>query len=141
MKRLVLLSLAALMLVATVFAPVAMAQEQPGEVHIQSVTLGTAGTVDVTATIECTPGLQYSAFVEVRQTTGNHPFNQGSNGYPQTGNAATCQSTEPETFAVTVIGQKPFKKGTALVSGGSLVCEPGAFCTQTRTPYEEFRLR
>jgi hypothetical protein len=75
MKRLVLLSVGALMLAATGFAPTAMAQE--AEIDITSVTLGTGGTADVSGTIQCTAGERFAVTVDVRQAKGNHPFNVG----------------------------------------------------------------
>ena len=136
MKRLVLLSVGALMLAAIVFAPAAMAQE--GQIDITSVTLGTGGTVDVSGTIQCTAGAQYSGEVVVRQTTGNRPFNRGADFFPQDG-FTTCTG-EPETFNVTVVGGKPFKKGTVLVNAAAQVCDTDS-CTIIETPFEEFRLR
>jgi hypothetical protein len=138
MKRLVLLSVGALMLAATVFAPVAMAQE--GVLNFTSVTLGTGGTVDVSGTFQCPEGDQYSVFAEVRQTTGNRPYNSGTGNYPNSV-LATC-SGEPDAFTFQVIGVKPYKKGTALVSGGFQVCDSETgFCSFGRTPFEEFRVR
>jgi hypothetical protein len=57
-KKLVLLSVAALMLASSVFAPVAMAQE-PAELDIQSVTVEPDEPWDVTGTIQCTEGSFY----------------------------------------------------------------------------------
>jgi hypothetical protein len=62
MKRLALLSVVALMLASAVFAPVALAQE-PGEVDIQTVTLGPGGSLHVTGTIVCEPGAEYAIFL------------------------------------------------------------------------------
>jgi hypothetical protein len=138
MKRLVLLSVGALMLAATVFAPAGMAQDTA--VDITSVTLGTGGTVNVSGTIQCTEGDTYTGFVEVRQTTGNRPFNRGENSFPDFV-PGEC-SGEAQDFTTTVVGEKPFKKGTALVSGGVTVCDPTTgSCSFTRIPFEEFRLR
>jgi hypothetical protein len=138
MKRLVLLSMGALMLAATVFAPVAMAQE--GALDITSATLGTGGSVDVSGTIQCTAGAQYFVNVAVRQTTGNRPFNGGSGSYPFA-EPATCTGIgEPDAFTITVVGGKPFKKGTVLVNGFAQVCDNDS-CTFPESPLEEFRLR
>ena len=136
MKRLVLLSVGALMLAATVFASVAMAQE--GTLDITSATLGTGGSVDVSGTIQCTAGAQYFVQVGVRQTTGNRPYNTGSGSYPVF-QPATCTG-EPEAFTITVFGGKPFKKGTVLVNGFAQVCDTDS-CTFPEAPNEEFRLR
>ncbi len=110
MKRLALLSLAALMLAATVFAPAAMAQE-PGDVDIQSVTMGPGGSLIVTGTIECLAGEYYSVTIDVRQKQGNK-YRTGSN-YTE----GTCATTGPETFTLYVFGETPFKKGTVVVTG------------------------
>ena len=122
MKRFALLSVAALMLASAVFAPAAVAQEY-GDVEIQSVTLGTGGTADVTATIECGTGLRYQVLLEVRQTTGNRPYNVGKAEYPrQQVTSNTCQGTE--TFTVTVVGERPFTGGL-LMSGRRSTCDSG----------------
>ena len=137
MKRVVLLSVGALMLAATVFAPAVMAQE--GVVDITSVTLGTGGTVNISGTLQCTQGDRFNVYVAVRQTTGHHPYNFGEGVYPET--LVEC-SGEAQDFTTTAVGAAPFKKGTVLVSGVLQVCDPvGGNCSITRTPYEEFRLR
>ena len=51
MKRVVLLGVVALLLAASVFAPTASAQQQLGDVRVESATLQSDGTVLVTATI------------------------------------------------------------------------------------------
>jgi hypothetical protein len=139
MKRLALLSFAALMLAATVFAPVAMAQE-PGDVELQSATLGTGGTVVITGTIQCTEGWLYSIYVEARQTTGNRPYNSGSWFYPDNG-SGTCQTSGPETFTVNIVGSKPFKKGTVLVREQTNWCTPDASFCETRPLSDLVELR
>ena len=138
MKRLALLSFAAMMLAATAFAPVAMAAT--GDVEIQSVTLGTGGTVDLTGTIECTEGMYYVVYGEVRQTTGNRPYNQGYFQSPETGNYVACQTNGPEAFTATAVGAKPFKKGDVLVRTTAAVCDFSS-CRSTPSVYQEFRLR
>ena len=138
MKRLVLLSVGALMLAATVFAPVAMAQE-PIELDITSVTLGTGGTAEISGTIQCTEGLQYYIYGSVRQTTGNRPFNTGYGQDPVFG-YGTCTG-ETQAFNMTVAGEKPFKKGTALVEASAQVCDPFGGCSSILLPFEEVRLR
>jgi hypothetical protein len=140
-KRLVLLSSAAMMLAATVFAPVAVAQE-PGDIDIQSVTLGTGGTAIVTGTFQCAEGMQYYIFGEVRQTTGNRPYNVGSISYPDENEWLFCQAAGPETFTTTVVGQKPFKKGDVLVYTQAYTCDTFVgTCEYTPRFYEELRIR
>jgi hypothetical protein len=138
MKRLVLLSVGALMLAATVFAPVAMAQE--AVLDIQSVTLGTGGTANVSGTIQCPAGNLWQASVEIRQTTGNRPFNNGSGRFPDTG-TVECSGGE-DAFTINTIGERPFKKGNVLVTSGATACEPDfSSCSFASTPIEEFRIR
>jgi opacity protein-like surface antigen len=138
MKRLVLMSFAAMMLAATAFAPVAMAAT--GDVEIQSVTLGTGGTVVITGTIECTEGMQYVVYGDVRQTTGNRTYNIGYYQYPETGYYASCQTTGPEPFTATAVGEKPFRKGDVLVRTQAFVCDPTGFCSGAPYVYQEFRI-
>jgi hypothetical protein len=142
MKRLALLSFAALMLAATVFAPVAMAQE-PGDVELQSATLGTGGTVDVTGTIQCTEGWEYKIDVEAWQTTGNRPYNSGSDEYPEDfSGLGLCQTNGPETFTVNIVGSKPFKKGTVLVRERTFWCPPLSACDiRPFSDFVELRIR
>jgi hypothetical protein len=67
-KKLALLSAAALMLASSVFAPVAQAQE-PGDVDIQSLTLEPNGPWTATGTIQCTEGDTYDVAVAVNLNT------------------------------------------------------------------------
>jgi hypothetical protein len=142
MKRLVLLSLAALMLAATVFAPAATAQE-PGDADIQSVTLGAGGTAVLTGTIQCTEGWQYRVYAEAWQTSGNRPNNSGSGEYPKDFSPlATCQTSGPETFTITVVGERPFKKGTVWVRERSVFCPPLSACDfHPLSDFKELRIR
>jgi hypothetical protein len=118
----------------------ASASASPPELDIQSAKLGTGGTAEISGTIQCTEGQQYNVFVTVRQTTGNRPFNAGGSSYPVFGSATCTGETEP--FTVTVVGEKPFKKGTALVEASAQVCDPfGNGCSSILLPFEEVRLR
>jgi hypothetical protein len=138
MKRLALLSLAALMLAATAFAPVAMAQE-PGDVEFQSATLAAGGTaVLLNGTIQCTEGYRYQIDAQAWQTTGNRPYNIGSGFYGE----GACQTTGPETFTVTVIGERPYKKGTVLVREATTWCAPLTECEfRPFSAFQELRIR
>jgi hypothetical protein len=79
MKRLALVSVAALMLTATFFAPGAQAQSLGDPV--ESVTLGPEGSVIVTGTVQCPEGGAVGLFVEVRQRKGHHPYNVSNFGF------------------------------------------------------------
>jgi hypothetical protein len=128
MKRLVLLSVAALMLASAVFAPVAMAQA-PAEVDIQTVTEGPEGSLQVTGTIECIAGHDYGIGLEARQAQGNQPVRYGGG---DTG--GTCSDDGPEFFSVIVLPfppSKPFRKGQVVLTIQSSVCGP-SFCGSTR---------
>jgi hypothetical protein len=142
MKKLALLSVV-LMLASAVFAPVALAQE-PGEVDVQSVTLGPGGSVTVTATVECVEGQAYDAFVTVRQRTSGNVFLVTSGG-----ESGVCPTTGPVAFTFTEFGQvgsegvqKPFHKGQAVVSTFGRTCDPvSGFCGPNQTSVEEVRIR
>jgi hypothetical protein len=139
MKRFALLSVVALMLASAVFAPVAMAQE-PGDVDVQSVTLGPGGSLHVTGTIECIEGHQYDIFLEARQTKGNQPVKFGTGGTNQT---LFCQTTGPESFTVDVFpaqGSKPFRKGEVVLSKFRFLCGPSV-CVSGQNGFEVFEVR
>src|SRR5215211_2884218 len=101
MKRLALLSVFSMLLASAVFAPVAMAQE-PGEVDVQSVKLGPAGSVIVTGTIECVAGYSAYATVEVRQRT-----NTNVNIYAQVSlpSLIMCETDGPTAFTASGFGR------------------------------------
>ena len=139
MKRLALLSLAAMMLAATAFAPAAMAET--GDVEIQSVTMGTGGTVVITGTIDCYQSYPFQVYAEVWQTTGNKPYNVGYGQYPPNGGYAYCSTSGQDTFTITVIGQKPFKNGAVLVRSSSFACDPFTGCRNSPlSAFEEYRI-
>jgi hypothetical protein len=117
MKRLALLSVV-LMLASAVFAPVALAQE-PGEVDVQSVTLGPGGSVTVTATIECLEGYHYSTNVDVRQRTSGNVYNTVSLGLFD-----TCETTGPVSFTDTRFSDKPFHRGPATIQASTTLYSP-----------------
>ena len=136
MKRLVLLSVVALMLASAVFAPVAMAQEV-GEVVVQSVTLGPGGSVTVTGTIECVEGHHYFGQVDVRQRTGGNVYNTASLGF-----SGTCETTGPVAFTTSGFSEKPFHRGPATVQASSSVYTPDFSSAVHRTEaIEAVRIR
>ena len=143
MKRLALLSVVALMFASAVFAPVAMAQTTPGEVDIQTVTLGPGGSLVVTGTIVCEPGADYGIFLEARQTQGNQPVKFGQGRTPVFG-FIDCQGTEVQlqSFTVNVLpgpGSRPFRKGEVTLSGVSDFCGP-SFCGLVQIGPEVFEV-
>jgi hypothetical protein len=109
MKRLALLSVFTLMLASAVFAPVALAQE-PGEIDVQSVTLGPDGSVTVTGTIECIEGHTYQAAVFVRQRMSGNVYN-----FVQVDGFGTCETTGPQAFTGTGFSDRPFHRGPAAI--------------------------
>jgi len=118
MKSLALLSVFSLMLV-TVFAPVALAQET-GEIDVQSVTLGPGGSVTVTGTIQCpAEGYHYFGQVDVRQRTGGNVYNTLSLGF-----SGTCEAAGPTAFTVSGFSDKPFHRGPATVQASSTIYDP-----------------
>jgi hypothetical protein len=130
MKRLALLSVFSMLLASAVFAPVAMAQEAaPGEVVVQSATLGPGGSVTVTGTIQCVEGYNWLVDITVRQRTNGNVFNTASSlqdGY------TTCTTNELTDFTVTGFGQRQFHGGPASVSTFGEVCPPEGFpCDRT----------
>jgi hypothetical protein len=122
MKRLVLLSVAAMMFASAVFAPVAMAQE-PGDVEIQSITVGPGGSLHIEGTIVCEEGARYFIGVDARQTQGNQPVKSGSGSTSED----VCQSTGLETFTIDVLpdpGSRPFRKGEVTLDIFRSYCGP-----------------
>jgi hypothetical protein len=139
MKGLALLSLAALMLAATVFAPVAMAQA-PGEIDVQSVTLGPGGSVTVTGAIECVEGYYYQKLVDVTQLTGRI-YNYTSVAVDG-GRATTCETTGPKAFTATAFSQKPFHKGEVTISQRGYWYPPDLSSSEySEGPSEVIRIR
>jgi hypothetical protein len=137
MKRLALVSVAALMLAATLFAPRAQALVDP----VESVTLGPGGVLIVTGTVECPevgelPGVQLR--LEVIQPKGNHPANR-----TDIFRSGPCDFWEPPSYEFHLIGSNgPFKKGRATLITGYAECSHILFgpCEGSQT-VEEIRLR
>jgi hypothetical protein len=146
MKRLALLSVVSLMLASAVFAPVALAQE-PGEVVVQSVTLGPGGSVTVNGTIQCVEGQElpfYSSSVEVRQRTSGNVFL--STGQIQFN--GECTTTELVPFTFTEFGrtaqgfERPFHRGPAVVTWDTRLCAGpfGEFPCEDQSGIEAVRI-
>jgi hypothetical protein len=132
------------MLASAIFAPVAVAQV-PGEVDVQSVTLGPGGSVTVTGSFQCVEGQQYFWNVDIRQRTSGNVF-LIANGQ----NSGICLTTEQLMFEFTDFGrvtgadgpQKPFHKGRAVVSTSGQICAPEGFpCEPRQESIEEVRIR
>jgi hypothetical protein len=136
MKRLALVSVAALMLAATLFAPRAQALVDP----VESVTLGPGGSLIVTGTVECPeegrlPGVALS--VEVIQRKGHHPANRTT-----IFRSGPCEIWEPPSYEFHLFASKPFKKGRATLITGYAECIDIIVgpCESSQT-IEEIRLR
>jgi hypothetical protein len=141
MKRLALLSVFSLLLASAVFAPVAMAQE-PGEIDVQSVTLGPGGSVTVTGTIECIEGYYYNATTVVRQKASGNVINAA-----QVDANGTCATTGPTAFTATGFGrvgdlEKPFRRGPAtVITYGTLYPPDFSTSITSQGPLEAVHIR
>jgi hypothetical protein len=126
-KKLALLSATALSLASMVFAPVAIAREDPGTLDFQSARLGDEGSIILSGTIECTEGAAYSHSLSARQAHGNKPIVNGRGAV-----YGTCTTTGAEPFtAVEVfsdLGQRPFKKGNVRLTWGGFFCDDTGPC-------------
>jgi hypothetical protein len=124
MKRLVILSVVALMLASAVLAPAALAKK-PAEVDVQSVRLEPGGSVTVTGTIECIRGFIYDATVIVSQKTSD-----GRNVYNTVAVFAsgTCETSEETTgeqqFTATGFSDRPFQRGAATIQASGTLYDP-----------------
>jgi hypothetical protein len=101
-KKLVLLSVAALMLASSVFAPVAQAQE-PGDVDILSWTLPPNDLWTVSGTIQCTEGAPYSldvfGILNVNPHRGKFKKHQPIS-FTEVREYGDCAITGPQSFTV-----------------------------------------
>jgi hypothetical protein len=136
MKRFALVSVAALMLAATLYAPRAQALVDP----VESVTLGPGGVLIVTGTVHCPevgelPGVALQ--LEVIQPKGNQPANS-TNLF----RSGPCDFWEPRSYEFHLFASKPFKKGRATLITGYAECSHILFgpCESSQT-VEEIRLR
>lgn len=138
MKKIVLLSVGALLLASAVFAPVAMAQTA-GEVDVQEVTLGPQGSVIVSGTIQCTEGRYYSVSVSVRQRSIGNTYTFANDQA-----SGQCATTGPTAFTITMFGERPFHRGPAAVSWFGAVsdepffCDPNAGCDTSQGTKDVF---
>jgi hypothetical protein len=124
MKRLALLSVVTMMMASAVFAPVAVAQV-PGEIDVTSATLGPAGSVTVTGTIQCLEGYYWIADITVRQKSKGNSYNTASG---QDGYTNCPPGTEQVNFSVTQFGERPFHGGKAAVSSYGILCSLQGSC-------------
>jgi hypothetical protein len=130
-RKLLLLGVAALLLACSVFATTAAAQE-PGDVTIDTVTLGPGGSVIVTGTIECEAGGFYSGNVTVRQRGSGNTFNTASGFFN-----GQCEGTGPTTFTTEpMFADSPFHGGRATVSVFGEVCDPNFACNRDELTQE-----
>jgi hypothetical protein len=151
-KKLALLSVAALMLASSVFAPVAMAQEQ-GEVEIQSVTVQPDGDLTVTGTIQCTERWSWDLRVIAVQGTKpdkfifdpTDPFKKFKSPKPglklsTTETFGRCETTGPISFTTELFGG--FDKGKIWVGGQTFMCGGSPFrCVESEFNFEGFKIR
>ena len=119
MKRFALLSVFSLMLASAVFAPVALAQEEVGEVDVKSVKLGPGGSVTVTGTIQCFQDFEYTGQVDLRQRTSGNVYNTVFRQFH-----GTCNGSGPTAFTVSAFPDRPFHKGPAALQASSFLYEP-----------------
>jgi hypothetical protein len=136
MKKITLVSVAALLLAATVFAPVAQAQQLG---NVESVTLGTGGSVTITGTVQCTEGGISFVDVTLLQSRGYKQYNRAF--YFE---VISCESTGPIFFTsgplFSEFPSRPFRKGKAVVDARFDVCPPESGCEVERS-IEEIRIR
>jgi hypothetical protein len=136
MKKMTLVSVAALLLAATVFAPVAQAQELG---NVESVTLGPGGSAIITGTVQCIEGGGSNVGVTLRQSKGYKQYNTAF--YFE---SIGCASTGPFSFnsgpLFSEFPARPYKKGNAVVEAEFFVCSPVSGCEVERT-IEEIRIR
>jgi uncharacterized Zn-binding protein involved in type VI secretion len=124
MKKLVLLSVAALMVASSVFAPVAMAQKTlaRGEIYSASVTYqpDSIYNLPVTVTIQCTEGSRVHAGAVIYEADHKKgPIVQ----LVSTGDSFTCETTGPQSVTVLLGLGNLTKKSKVWMSAGGAVCD------------------
>jgi hypothetical protein len=145
-KKIVLLSVVALMLAYTVFAPVAQAQEL-GEINIQSVTLDPLGNVDIVGTIQCKEGYSYAIGVGVVQgeKTPKHfliEFVKTKKFHQRVSTVffGDCETTGAQSFAFK-LGFLPWEEGKVWVGTQSQVCGGSPVTCQLSEPiWERYKI-
>ena len=118
LKRLLALSA----LLVTLVVPATVNAATSTNINVQSATLQNNFQVQVTGTIQCAFGEQYSVNVQVFQR-GPGQVNQTGQGFVN----GTCSSNGPQAWLVTVTGG-PFSPGKALISAFGQVCGPITGC-------------
>jgi hypothetical protein len=101
-KKLVLLSVAALVLASSVFAPGAIAQEPAaGEINVQSVTLDQFGNADIVGTLQCKEGYSYTIGAVALQGEKPEKLLRSKKLWQIVSTAITgvCETTGPQPFA------------------------------------------
>jgi hypothetical protein len=149
-KKLVLLSVAALMLASSVFAPVAMARE-PGEVTIESVTYRPDSEVNflVTATIQCTEGTSiYSLGVGLLESAKKPKLDRfDPTRLVVVGDIGLCETTGPQSFTAEVGLHPPTpttEKGKIWAFALGRVCDfsqPQNTCTAEDLASKQVKIR
>jgi hypothetical protein len=157
-KKLVVLSVAALMLAFCVFARVAIAQE-PGDVDIQSVTFDGRWTVN--GTIQCTQGDYYDLIVGVFVDTDVAKLNKflekdferylkRLDKIIESGPISAVQgifrfvpyeTTGPQSFTIELGDHPPTKNSKVWVSAVGQVCSSPFSCNQGEGLIERVKLR
>ena len=118
-KRVAVLVAALMMLASAVFAPVALAQEEPGEVDVQEVKLDPGGSVTVIGTIECIGGYIYDSTVMVSQRTSRNVYNT-----VDVFASGTCETTGEQEFTATGFSDRPFHRGAATIQALGTLYDP-----------------
>ena len=143
-KKVVLLSVAALMLAASVFAPVATAQEPaPGEIIVQSVTLDPVGNADIVGTLQCKEGYSYAIGAVALQGEKPEKLLKTKKGWQgaSTAKFGECETTGPLPFAFK-LGAMGFEEGEVWVGTASRVCSaPLPFtCYESGPTWEQYKV-
>jgi hypothetical protein len=159
-KKLLVVSVAALMLASSVFAPVAMAQE-PGDVDIQSVTVD-GGRWTVNGTIQCTQGDEYDLlfelFVDFDVVKLNKFLEKDFERYQKRLDKiiesepgfsvvrvvvldVPCETTGPQSFTLGPFSLGPTKNSKVWVAAVGQVCSSPFSCNQGEALVERVKLR
>ena len=124
MKKLALLSVTALLLASSVFAPAAQAQG-PGDIDIQSVTLEPNGPWTITGTIQCTEGGSYSlqaGIVVGFNPEKKHLKNKKPISLTATEDFGDCVTTGPQSFTTFLVPIPVTEKDKLWVAAQGRVC-------------------
>jgi hypothetical protein len=147
-KKLALLSVAALMLASSVFAPVARAQA-PGDVDILSWTLPPDDWWTVTGTIQCTEGGSYDLaaafFLNIKPDKKKLKSpKKRHTGVTIREDFGDCEITGPQSFTLLLIPLPLTEKDKLWVAAAGRVCDfsQGEFtCNEGELVSERVKLR